>query len=227
MEEWQKQLMDISERIGLMMKSVNKAMLAFSQSEEFKRLVEFFKNIPEDIQETELFQHIQGFEKSEITLDDVIWMQDTLGYETFEMSVNSLKKRTNRSKLDEYIISVVNNEGMSSREKIVVLLAHFEDLIYQTITYERQSWDRVKTIVSDDSKDIHKMEMESYKKILLAGIVYIVFSNTDSYKREIEKRIPFRNNILHRGTMSCSEEEINASYELLVYFISELDRMKR
>ena len=227
MEEWQKQLMDISERIGLMMKSVNKAMSAFSQSEEFRRLADFFKNIPEDIQETELFHHIQGFEKAEITLEDVFWMQETLGYETFEMSVNSLNKKTDKTELDEYIISVVNNEGMFPREKIVVLLAHFEDLIYQTITYERQSWDRVKAIVSDNSRDVHKMEMESYKKILLAGIVYIIFSNTDNYTGAIEKRIPFRNNILHRGTMSYSEEEINEAYELLVYFISELDNLNR
>lgn len=210
-----------------MMKSVNKAMSAFSQSEEFRRLADFFKNIPEDIQETELFHHIQGFEKAEITLEDVFWMQETLGYETFEMSVNSLNKKTDKTELDEYIISVVNNEGMFPREKIVVLLAHFEDLIYQTITYERQSWDRVKAIVSDNSRDVHKMEMESYKKILLAGIVYIIFSNTDNYTGAIEKRIPFRNNILHRGTMSYSEEEINEAYELLVYFISELDNLNR
>lgn len=227
MKEWQKQLMDISERIGLMMKSVNKSMSAFSQSEEYRRLADFFKNIPEDIQKTELFQHIQGFEKAEITFDDVLWMQDILGYETYEMSVNSLYKKTNKSKLDEYIISVVNNEGMSPREKIVVLLAHFENLIYQTITYERQSRDRVKKIVTDNSKDSHKMEMENYKKILLAGIVYIIFSNTDNYKGVIEKRIPFRNNILHRGTISYSKEEINKAYEILVYFISELDKMNR
>lgn len=55
----------------------------------------------------------------------------------------------------------------------------------------------MKNINSINAKDSHEMEWESYVKILLAGIVYIVFSNADNYQDEIDRRIPFRNNILH------------------------------
>lgn len=66
------------------------------------------------------------------------------------------------------------------------------------------------------------MKLGNYRKILLAGIVFIVFSNTDSYKNQIDKRIPFRKNILHRGTMAYSDDDINEAYEILVYFIAVL-----
>mgnify|MGYP007024197191 FL=1 len=70
------------------------------------------------------------------------------------------------------------------------------------------------------------MELGNYRKILLAGIVFIVFSNTDNYKNQIDKRIPFRNNILHRGTMAYSDDDINEAYEILVYFIAALTLME-
>ena len=71
------------------------------------------------------------------------------------------------------------------------------------------------------------MDMDSYKKVLIAGIVFTVFSNTDSYANPIDKRIPFRNNILHRGMMDYSDEEAKSVYELLVYFIAELAIMEK
>lgn len=143
------------------------------------------------------------------------------------MSVETLKEKKDKSELDQYILKIIEVEGMSEREKIVILLAHFESLVYQTITYERKSWDSVKNIISTNAKDSHEMEWESYVKVLLAGIVYIVFSNIDNYQNEIDRRIPFRNNILHRGAMSYSDSEIKEAYELLVYFISELALMER
>lgn len=66
------------------------------------------------------------------------------------------------------------------------------------------------------------MDMESYKKVLITGIVFIVFSNTDSYTNPIDMRIPFRNNILHRGMIDYSDTDTKNVYELLVYFIAEL-----
>ena len=47
----------------------------------------------------------------------------------------------------------------------------------------------MKKIISDNAYGVHEMELENYRKILLAGIVFIVFSNTDNYKNEISMRM--------------------------------------
>ena len=111
---------------------------------------------------------------------------------------------------------------MHYKEKLVVLLAHFEALVYQTMTYDRKPNDKIKIIVSESTKSAHEMEIESYKKLIIGGIVFIVFSNTDKYNGEIDKRIPFRNNILHRGMINYTDNESKIAYETLVYFIAEL-----
>lgn len=227
MEEWKNRLSEVCETIGKIVISVNKAMTEFVQSDTFKQLVEFFSNIPDDIQKTELYQYIITLEKAEITYNEINWLQETLGYQSFDASVNELRSKKEQSELDKYVLSVIESQVISPREKIIVLLAHFEALVYQVITYERKSWDKVKRIVSQSAKESHEMEMESYTKILLAGIVFVVFSDTDNYKNEIDKRIPFRNNILHRGVMIYSDEEIKQAYELLVYFIAELSLVEK
>lgn len=111
---------------------------------------------------------------------------------------------------------------MSCREKVIVLLAHFEELVYQTISHERRAKDKIKRVALQSAQGTHDMDMDSYKKVLIAGIVFTVFYNTDSYVNPIDKRIPFRNNILHRGMMDDSDEEAKSVYELLVFFIAEL-----
>lgn len=56
--------------------------------------------------------------------------------------------------------------------------------------------------------------------------MYIVFANTDSYTEEIDKRILFRNNILHNGIITYADEDIDVAYELLVDLIEILIRTK-
>lgn len=221
MEDWREQLLSISERIGKMMLSVNKALSEFVQSDAFNTMLELFRNIPDDIQDTELFHHIAGFEKAEITYDDVEWLQEHLGYRTYESSVNILKEKAEKTELDNYIYSILDTNAMSEREKLIVLLAHFEALVYQAMTYERKAKDTIKTVISQKSKNVHAMKIENYGTVLIAGIVFIVFSNTDKYVNDIDRRIPFRNNILHRGMINYSDDEARSAYELLVYFISE------
>lgn len=59
------------------------------------------------------------------------------------------------------------------------------------------------------------------------GITYVVFANTDAYTKEIDKRIPFRNNILHNGIVEYGTDDIHSAYELLVEFISMLVFIKK
>lgn len=153
-------------------------------------------------------------------------MQELFGYKSYDMNIQTLHNKENKSKVDQYVLAIIESKAMLPREKIVVLLAHFEDLVFQTLSYERKAKDKVKIIISKNAYGAHEMEMENYRKILLAGIVFIVFSNTDNYKSELDMRIPFRNNILHRGTMSYSDNDIKEAYETLVYFIAELTLME-
>ena len=157
----------------------------------------------------------------EITYTEIVKLQKILGHETYKKSVSVLKDKKNQSKLDAYIVHIIMSNNISYREKIVVLLAHFEEFVYQATIYDRQKKDKIKCVVLQKTSDLHKMESKSYKKLALAGIVFVVYSNTDNYKK-IDKRIPFRNNILHRGVISYSDKEIKKSYELLVYFLSKI-----
>ena len=139
-------LLSLSEKIGNMVLSINEAMTRFAASDTFANLVKFFQSIPTDIQETELFQHISGFEKAEITYADVEWLQESFGYMTYGMAVDSVRKKTDSTPLDAYVLTVIDSAQMSYREKTIVLLAHFEELVYQTMSHERKSKDKIKFV---------------------------------------------------------------------------------
>lgn len=219
-------LLSLSEKIGNMVLSVNETMTRLATSDTFANLVNFFQSIPDDIQKTELFQRISGFEKAEITYADVEWLQESFGYMTYDMAVDAVRKKAESTQLDAYVLTVIDSTQMSYREKSIILLAHFEELVYQAMSHERKSNDKIKFVALQSAQGTHDMDIDSYKKVLIAGIVFTVFSNTDSYTSPIDMRIPFRNNILHRDMMDYSDADAKNVYELLVYFIAELAIME-
>lgn len=82
---------------------------------------------------------------------------------------------------------------------------------------------KVKTAVNKVSVDDNGgMSAESLGKIYVLAVTYIIFANTDAYTDEIDKRIPFRNNILHNGIVMYSDEDIDVAYELLLGLIEIL-----
>lgn len=226
LEDWKKELLSTAESIGKFTISVYEGLKKFVASETFKQLIEFLNNIPKDIQETELFKSISKLKDSEITYDTIEWFQNEILYDmSYETSIIALKNQATKTELDEYIISTIESPNLHYREKLVVLLAHFEAIVYQTMTYERVAKRSLKSVVLKSSKNLHEMDTESYKTLLVAGMVFIVFSDTDRediYQNGIDKRIPFRNNILHRGTINYNDDEVKTAYEILVCFIAEL-----
>lgn len=227
MEEYGEQLLLLSESIGEMVQRMNKAMNEFISSDSFKQLKEIILNIPEDIQDTVLFRDILSLEKKEITYDDAINLQNEFGCRSFMESVNLIKEKDQKSELDEYMVSVIDMKEVSEKNKLILLLVHFEALIFQTMGYERQAYDKVKDNVSRSVKREHDMETKSIAGLFPAGIVYIVFTNTDSYQSDIDKRLPFRNYILHRGIIDYSDVEAKEAYEILVSFIAMLVRVEK
>ena len=112
---------------------------------------------------------------------------------------------------------------MGKRGKLIILLAHIEPLIYKTLEISKTKNMKVKTAVNKVSVDDNGgMSAESLGKIYVLAVTYIIFANTDSYTNEIDKRIPFRNNILHNGIVMYSDEDIDVAYELLLGFIEIL-----
>jgi len=112
---------------------------------------------------------------------------------------------------------------MEKREKLTVLLAHMEPLIYETLEVSKTPNVRLKPVVKKISiKENKGMSAESVGKIYVLAVTYIVFAATDHYTEEIDKRIPFRNNILHNGIVMYSDEEVDIVYELLVDLIEIL-----
>lgn len=75
-------------------------------------------------------------------------------------------------------------------------------------------------------KENEGISPESLGKIYVLAVMYIVFANTDSYTEELDKRIPFRNNILHNGIVMYSDEDVDIAYELLADLIGILVQVK-
>lgn len=227
LENMEMALREFAEKIEEITAPINECIEENLSSGGYDALLDLINSLPDDIQKTEVFSHIENLKKAEISYDEIEWIQNIIGYMTYDESVQVLHDKKKKSQLDQYVLSIIESKTVSRREKIIVLLAHFEMLVYQTKPYERKAWDSLKNKVTDEVKIAHDMILDNYSKLLVAGIVFIVYSNTDNYKNDIDKRIPFRNNILHRGVIDYSDEEISEAYEILVYFISELTLMEK
>lgn len=55
----------------------------------------------------------------------------------------------------------------------------------------------------------------------ILAITYTIFANTDNY-RNLDKRVPFRNYILHNGIVGYSDTDAKTAYEFLIECISVL-----
>ena len=192
--------------------------------EALKTFAEFLQNIPDDIKDTILFGKVQDLKNINLRYEDVVWLVEDFGLiYTEENWQGMLKSEYNKSDLHQYIAKTILSTSMGKREKLIILLAHIEPLIYKTLEISKTKNMKVKTAVNKVSVDDNGgMSAESLGKIYVLAVTYIIFANTDSYTNEIDKRIPFRNNILHNGIVMYSDEDIDVAYELLLGFIEIL-----
>lgn len=73
-------------------------------------------------------------------------------------------------------------------------------------------------------KNNHGMDMENLYKTVLLAITNVVFANTDNFA-SVDKRVPFRNNILHRGIIDYTDEEVAIAYKTLLIFAAYIIQM--
>ena len=216
-----------TDKLGDVLLEFSKKISRFSQNIPdtlFGSLTEFLKNIPDDVKNTQLFANVQKLSNYDLNYEDVWWLVDSYGLIDKEDAEEELMEYYEQeNKLHCYIKSIISNPSISEREKLVILLSHIEPLIYNTLNYTKQPYSKVKQIVKRMSIDENEgMSSESVGKLYVMGITYVVFANTDAYTKEIDKSIPFRNNILHNGIVEYGTDDIHSAYELLVEFISML-----
>lgn len=233
MEDWNDITKNISNALEIVAKhaeefrsKVNNAFSSFAKSEEFQRLVELIKNIPDDVQKTVFFQKCQSLQKNNLTYEEIEWIFDELEISTMEEAKSDILKYIDSGNvLHNYIKNVMENSCYGNREKLIIILTHFERLTYSTLRREKKQNEGAKAMLKSELiKNNHGMDNVNLYKTVLLAITNVVFANTDNFT-SVDKRLPFRNNILHRGTIDYSDEEIDIAYKTLLIFVSHLIRM--
>jgi hypothetical protein len=210
----------VSEGMAKIVEGIN----VMASSEALLAFVEFLQNIPANIKGTQFFGKVQELQKINLHYEDVVWLVEDFGISYTEETWQKLSECENdKSNLCRYIAKIIISTSMEKREKLIVLLAHIEPLIYETLEMSKGTNSKLKQDVKKVSiKENDGMSAENLGKVFVLAVMHIVFANTDSYTEEIDKRIPFRNNILHNGIVMYSDGDINIAYELLVDLIEIL-----
>lgn len=224
LENMERGIVKLSESIAKITEGINITAL----SETLKLVGEYFQNIPDDIKKTQFFGKVQKLQKINLRYDDVVWLVDEFGLSYTEENWRKLSGNASfKSDLYRYIVKIILSTSIEKREKLTILLAHMEPLIYDILEIAKGAKNRLKQDVQQMTvKENKGMSVESLGKVYVLAVMYIVFANTDSYTEEIDNRMPFRNNILHNGITDYSEEDIDVAYELLVDLIEILIRVK-
>jgi hypothetical protein len=223
-------------------KNLENAMLKFSKEisefiknvnidislDTFQSLFEFVQGIPDDVKDTKFFHAVQHLEKPNLQYEDIQWLIKDFGIENFDDALSEFLESIDKNiELHCYLRSIVLNDNIRKREKVIILLAHMEPLIYDTLNYSKKPKHKLKTIVRQLSIDKNNgMSSESIGKLFVLGVMYVVFANTDSYTEDIDKRLPFRNNILHNGIVLYTDKDIDMVYSILIDFLSMLVQVK-
>lgn len=233
MEDWNDITKNISDALGIVAKhaeefrsKVNDAFSSFAKSEEFQRLVELFKNIPDDVQKTVFFQKCQSLQKNNLTYEEIKWIFDELEISTMEEAKTDILKYIDSGNvLHNYIKNVMENSCYGNREKLIIILTHFERLTYSTLRREKKQNEGAKAMLKSELiKNNHGMDNVNLYKTVLLAITNVVFANTDNFTI-VDRRLPFRNNILHKGIIDYSDEEVDIAYKTLLIFVAHIIQM--
>lgn len=233
MENWNDFLKNLSETLGVVEKRtedfrsrVTDALNNFAKTEEFQRLVEMFSNIPDDVQKTVFFQKCQYLSKNNLLYEEVQWLFDELEIANMEEATTVIQKYVDKENvIHNYIKNIIENNYLENREKLIIVLCHFERLIYSTLKQEKKRKESAKVMLNSELvKNNHGMDSENLYRTVLLAITNVVFANTDNFTT-VDRRLPFRNNILHRGLVDYSDIEIDAAYETLLIFVAHIMKM--
>ena len=183
-------------------------------------LNELARSIPDDVKETVFYEKVMRLKAPNLNYENTKWILEDYGLDYLENN-REINLRTNmNSNLIKYIIDIINSENLKEREKLIILLAHMEPLLYMVMRITRVSRGSIKNEIEEKVKENSSMSAEHIYKFYILAITLIVFSNTDNYTEEIDRRMPFRNNILHNGIVEYGDKDIKEAYNLLVNYVS-------
>ncbi len=203
-------------------------MNVLASTKSLVALRDILQTIPDDVKDTVFFRKVQALQKIDLKYDDVAWIaNDYRPCYTMDSWKQLSEVEGTESGLQRYIAKIILSSSVEKREKLTVLLAHIEPLVYETLELSKGEKGNFKQKVCKKSINDNKgMSPESLGKIYVLAIVYVVFANTDNFAEEIDKRLPFRNNILHNGIVMYSNDDIDVAYNLLIDFIEILIRVR-
>lgn len=176
--------------------------------------------IPKDIRETGIYHETEKIKNKDITYNEVINYIRHFKCQTEEEALEFINSYNIESSVDNYIKEIITNRRINKRDKAILILSHIERLVYETTNAEKEQG--IKDNIKEDVEQNTKPSVKNYGKVIVLGITKIVFANTDSFKNPIDRRVPFRNDILHNGIVDYNDEEIEYLYELLLIFVSQL-----
>ena len=207
------------------MKTFSKAIDTFISNGAINKLQNILNSLPKDVKDTKLYDMVEElYTKKDISYEDVAWVTNFYSADgsLFDCST-CFDNYAEDNELLNYIRYIIELDGVRKREKIILLLSHFEPLVYYTLSMKKEKTrGPLKTEVNNRLLDYNSgMSAECFAKLFIAAIVFIVFARTEDFSF-IDPRMPFRNNILHNGVMGYSDQDIDVAYELLVRYVCVL-----
>ena len=224
-EEFSKEIQPTIERLKELQEQINSSFQRFYQSDAFEKLVEIFSSLPSNVKETEMYKKTKDLSQKnnyEIHLEDVEWIPKKFDLNSASVVIANLREQHYKDDtLEGYITRLILNESLQEKEKLVILLAHMEPLIYKAIGKVRKPYGSIKEESKSYAKEHENGKMNSFYAVYILAITYTIFANTDNY-RNLDKRVPFRNYILHNGIVGYSDTDAKTAYEFLIECISVL-----
>lgn len=212
-------------------KQVTAGLSRIVESSGFKEFLSYLDSLPKDIKESWVYQETASLEKrKDLQLEDVLWIPQRFDLNSLHVAVENINNLAEENKIntdgresvESYVISIINSKRINKKEKLVLLLSHMEPLIYDAMGMVRKKRESVKRKARNYTDSKNKVNMDAIEAVYVLAITYVVFSDTDEYTRPVDHRLPFRNNILHRGIVGYTEQEIKTAYEYLVECIAIL-----
>ena len=173
-----------------------------------------------NIKDKELYSKVQSINpKQDIVLEDIEWL-----YEDYEKLSDVLDSDFSflDSELGNYLKKIIYSRNIAKREKIVILITHIENLIEECLDESFGKSGIKQEVKNAINSKLDRVTGANIGRCYILAITNIVFARTDDFTDELDKRIPFRNHILHNGIYQYSDSEISQMYFVLLSFIKNI-----
>lgn len=192
----------------------------------------FIKSLPKNCKETELYKNVEKLKNLKpIRLEDIEWLErECCGNNTTNELQDQiyLEKNKNECDLYNYMNYIVNELQISDREKTVLLLAHFEMLLFYAFDIHKNKGSKIINEAKNKIAEAKEITINNIGLLLAIAITIVVFASTENFgdNNSIDQRLPFRHHILHNGIIGYNPNHIETLYKILLSFILKIMQIK-